>query len=102
MHLHAVRQHIDMSGISNTGMYMRAGAFSFPKTSVSMWRLPDLLIAQLPGLPAASVASSDLLLRWAAVRLCEPHGNTTCLVHVLDLVCVVFDILAQEVGRAPT
>ncbi|KAK9818850.1 hypothetical protein WJX81_005118, partial [Elliptochloris bilobata] len=56
----------------------------------------ELLIAALPAEAEAELAALDLLLRWAVVRLCDPHGNTTCLLRVLELCQALFGLLASS------
>ncbi|KAL0028272.1 hypothetical protein WJX79_006476 [Trebouxia sp. C0005] len=55
----------------------------------------DLLLMQLPDIADAAVSCLDLLLRWAALRLCD--ANTQCLLKVLDLCKALFDV-CQELG----
>ena len=43
----------------------------------------ELLQAELLAQPEPLLASLDLLLRWAVLRLCDPRANTTCLLKVL-------------------
>ena len=42
----------------------------------------ELLLAELPEHPEHMMASLDLLLRWAVVRMCDPRANTTCQLKV--------------------
>ena len=50
-------------------------------------------MAALPVEAEAALAALDLLLRWTALRLCDPHGNTTCLLRVLELCQALFGLL---------
>jgi cytoskeleton-associated protein 5 len=59
----------------------------------------ELLAAALPGEAEAALAALDLLLRWAVLRLCDPHGNTTCLLRVLELCAALLGALAARGGQ---
>lgn len=50
----------------------------------------------LPAEAEAALAALDLLLRWAVLRLCDPHGNTTCLLRVLELCQALFGLLVSS------
>lgn len=55
----------------------------------------DMLLAQLPDLSEAALSCLDLLLRWAALRICD--ANTQCLLKVLELCRALLDLCATEV-----
>ena len=59
----------------------------------------ELLMAALPGEAEAELAALDLLLRWAVVRLCDPHGNTTCLLRMLELCQALLGLLVDAGGQ---
>lgn len=56
----------------------------------------ELLLGALPAEAEAALAALDLLLRWAVLRLCDPHGNTTCLLRVLELCQALFGLLVSS------
>jgi hypothetical protein len=59
----------------------------------------ELLAEALPGEAEAALSALDLLLRWAVLRLCDPHGNTTCLLRVLELCGALLGALADRGGQ---
>jgi hypothetical protein len=60
----------------------------------------DALLEAARTTPDAANSCMDLLLRWAVVRLCDPHGNTTAILKVLELCKELFSLLESQVrGR---
>lgn len=53
----------------------------------------EMLIYEMDSAPEAVLSCSDLLLRWAVIRLCDPRANTTCVLKVLDLCNALFIFL---------
>lgn len=64
----------------------------------------ELLLAELPAHPENMLASLDLLLRWAVVRMCDPRANTTCQlkVHFNCWICKERMRLYSGMVRQPT
>ena len=54
-----------------------------------------MLLAQLPDLSEAALSSLDLLLRWAALRICD--ANTQSLLKVLEMCRALLDLCATAV-----
>lgn len=56
----------------------------------------DMIMAELSATPEereAVLSCLDLLLRWAVIRLCDPRGNTTSLLKVLDMCKALLEFL---------
>jgi hypothetical protein len=75
--------------------FCRAALFS--KDFRKIVEAVETLIEQINSNPVAITSSMDLLLRWAALRLCDPHGNTTAILKVLELCREMFGLIARQV-----
>lgn len=57
-----------------------------------------MLVKEVQNHPKAVTSAMDLLFRWVALRLCDPHGNTTAILKVLELCKELFSLVESQVS----
>lgn len=94
-----VPQHHPGSDYLHNVIHMHGRGLLFASDFRKHVEAAELLMAALPGEAEAELAALDLLLRWAVVRLCDPHGNTTCLLRMLELCQALLGLLVDAGGQ---
>ena len=76
-------------------IFTKCRSLLFAKNFQKHLEAADMVMAELSasGEGEAVLSCLDLLLRWAVIRLCDPRGNTTSLLKVLDMCKALLEFL---------
>ena len=97
--IHAPQHHPGSDFLNNVIIHTHGRGLLFASDFRKHVEAAELLMAALPCEAEAELAALDLLLRWAVVRLCDPHGNTTCLLRMLELCQALLGLLVDAGGQ---